>query len=101
MKVIQIYCGCISSVGSEDEMATMIRLLAAEYFPAGHTLIEATGRWSGPISGTIDERTIIVEVWEVDGFNPPPAAKFAIAYKNMAEQESVVIIEKPCEAIVF
>ena len=98
MKVTQIYCGCISAAGSEEEMATLIRLLASECFPQGHTLIEATGRWYGPISGTIDERTIIVEVWDAGS---APVAQFARKYKNLAEQESVVILEKHCDAVVF
>ena len=98
MKVHQIYCGCLSAVGSEEEMATLIRHLAADHFTLGHTLIEATGRWSGPVSGTIDERTIIVEVWDQGSAT---VGKFCRAYKDMAEQESVVVIERDCDAIVY
>ena len=100
MKRHLIYCGLDSQAIDTDQADQLVRDLAIKHFPNGHTIHEATGRWRGAF-GACDELTLIVEVWEVDGFNPPPVGKFALAYKNMAEQESVVIIEKPCEAIVL
>ena len=101
MKRHLIYCGCASPLGDEDKVATIVRDLAGEYFPKGHTIHEALGRWHGLFSGIIDERTLIVEVWEVEGFDPPPVGKFAGAFKEAGRQESVVILEIPCTAVVL
>ena len=49
----------------------------------------------------VDEPTLIVEVWEVAGFDQPDLGPFAADYKELALQESVVILTLPCEAVVI
>ena len=79
---------------------TMARDLAAKYFPHGHTIYEAKGRWEQ--GGRVcNEPTLVIEVWEVNGFERQPLGEFAGAYKNRAMQESVVIITQEVEAVVI
>ena len=66
--------------------------LAAKYFPAGHTVTDTLGRWFGEV-GIIDEATIVV-----DWITELPVTKyktiavdFAEAYKQQANQESVLV----------
>ena len=100
MQIHNIYCGLLSSAIPEEEAAALVRSLAIEYFPNGHTIHEATGRWNGG-NGPIDEQTLIVEVWEVNGFLKPPYAEFAGEFKDRASQESVVILSVKSDALVI
>ena len=96
MKVHNIYCGLESRAFGPSEAREAVLKLASEYFPNGHTIIDATGRWQ-----TTDEPTVIVQVWEVDGFGRPPYTGFAGAYKELALQEAVVIISQEAEAVII
>ena len=101
MKQHFIYCGLMANNGlSTDETRQLVNDLAMKHFPHGHTIHEATGRWAG-VMVQCNEPTMIVEVWEMTGFNTPPLAKFISGYKNGAAQESVVLITRDCEAVVF
>ncbi len=113
MKQHRIYCGLeckhaatrngawyLIENGRSVSTDTMARDLASEYFPHGHTIYEAKGRWKQ--GGRVyNEPTLIIEVWEVDGFERQPIGEFAGAYKNRALQESVVITTQEVEATVI
>ena len=96
----QLYCGHQSSAMSEEETATLIRELAMQYFGNGHTLISAEGRWQG-VMVQCNEPTTIVEVWEANGFGTPDLGGFVREFKNLAAQESVVLISHSVDATVF
>lgn len=100
MKRHLIYCGLQSSNLVVEQADNLVKDLAIAHFPNGHTIHEATGRWSGALF-VCDEPTLIVEVWELAGFGTPPIGDFVGDYKNMAEQEAVVVLTVPCEAVVF
>ena len=95
-----IYCGLNSQVMDNDQADQLVRDLAIKHFPNGHTIHEATGRWAGAF-GACDELTLIVEVWEVSGFNVPAVGRFAMDYKDQAAQEAVVILTMQCESVVL
>ena len=101
MKQHLIYCGLMANNGlTEDETRQLVNDLAMKHFPNGHTIHEAVGRWAG-VMVQCNEATMIVEVWEMNGFDVPPLAKFIGDYKNGAAQESVVLITREVEAVVF
>jgi len=100
MKTHLIYCGLDSKFLDHGQADQLVRDLAVIHFPGGHTIHEATGRWAG-VFGIYDEPTLIIEVWEAAGFGKPDTAKAASDYKDLAKQDSVVILEIPCEAVVI
>lgn len=100
MKVHRIFCGLQSSQLDEAQTEILVRDLAMKHFPNGHTIYEAEGRWKGSFV-VFDERTLIVEVWEVAGFGQPAIGRFALDYKDGAFQESVVIISTEAEAVAI
>ena len=100
MKRHLIYCGLLAPELTTDQADALVRDLAVQHFPNGHTIHEASGRWRG-LTMVVDEPTLIVEVWEVNGFDKPNLAPFAADYKELALQESVVILSVPCEALVI
>ena len=97
MKVHRIFCGLQSRELDEAQTETLARDLAIKHFANGHTIYEAEGRWKG-VMVECNERTLIVEVWEVSGFGQPAIGKFALDYRDQAYQESVVIISTEAEA---
>ena len=100
MQVHRIYCGLQAPDLTVDQAEQLVRDLAMAHFPNGHTVYEAEGRWKG-LMVECNERTLIVEVWEVAGFGSPSYGDFAIDYKELARQESVVVISSPAEAVVI
>ena len=100
MKRHLIYCGLQARELTTDQADQLVRDLAVQHFPNGHTIHEATGRWRGLMS-IVNEPTLIVEVWEAAGFGEPALGPFAADYKDLALQESVVILTVPCEATVI
>ena len=99
MKRHLIYCGLQARELTTDQADALVRELAVQHFPNGHTIHEATGRWRG-LTMIVDEPTLVVEVWEVNGFDKPELAPFAANYKELALQESVVILSVPGEALI-
>jgi len=100
MKVHRIFCGLQSSQLDEAQAEILVRDLAMKHFANGHTIYEAEGRWKGALT-ECNERTLILEVWEVAGFGQPAIGRFALDYKDGAFQESVVIISTEAEAVVL
>lgn len=101
MQVTRIYCGL--DTNGHDVDANKVALdLAAKFFPNGHTVYEANGRWTGQV-GVIDEPTIVVEVLcssnEFERKQHHQAVQsFAGAYKEDAYQESVMVTSQEIDA---
>ncbi len=97
MQVFKIYCG-LDTNGHDVDSHKLALDLAAKYFPYGHTVYDANGRWNGDV-GVIDEPTLIVEVLTDDrAVTDHQARKFAFEYKIEAYQESVLITQAPQDA---
>ena len=95
MQVSRIYCG-LDTNGLNVNARELAHNLAAKYFPAGHTIVEANGRWTGEV-GVINEPTLIVEVLfsEIDCPHNSPhntVKSFVRDYKEQANQESVLVL---------
>ena len=98
MKTFRIYCG-LNTQGMTGQAVWArntrnVQQLALKHFPQGHTIIEAKGRWMGE-RYACTESTLIVEVIAETGKS---VYEFAGAYKDAAEQESVMITETQVEA---
>lgn len=100
MDCFRIYCGLDSKGHLTPEMARLTALgLAADWFPHGHTIIEATGRWQQD-NAPVTEPTLIIEViierpsQEADVFN------LAGSYKTLAFQESVLVTKTAIDAVL-
>ena len=100
MKRHLIYCGLQAEGMTEQQAGQLVRDLAITHLPSGHTIHEATGRWAGML-GPVDEATLIVEVWEMVGFDKPNLVGLIADYKELAKQEAVVMLTIPCEAVVL
>ena len=100
MKRHLVYCGLQSPNLTTEQADQLVRDLAVIHLPNGHTIHQATGRWAGYF-GPVDEPTLIVEVWEMAGFDKPNFVGLVADYKELAKQESVVVLTVPCEAVVF
>jgi len=98
MKLFRIYCGqrpqdgCFNELDLERNGKTA-RRLAAQFFPLGHTVIEATGQWAH-FNGThtITEPTTVIEVLIDTGKASDAIYEMARAYKEAANQESVMVL---------
>ena len=71
--------------------------LASDYFPHGHTIIQATGRWQQD-NAPVDEPTIIVEVITANDEQAAKVYQLAGNYKALAFQESVLVTKTAIEA---
>ena len=101
MKLTRIYCG-LDTNGHDVDAKEVALSLAAKYFPNGHTVYDANGRWTGEV-GVIDEPTIVVEVLcssnEIERDKHHHAVQlFAGAYKDHAKQESVMVTSQEIDA---
>ncbi len=95
MNTFRIYCGLDTKGRLTLEQARETALgLAIDYFPHGHTIIEATGRWQQD-NAPVDEPTIIIELITDD---ETKARNLAGAYKCLAFQESVLITKTAIDA---
>ncbi len=95
MNLFRIYCGLDTQGRLTIDQARETALgLACDYFPHGHTIIEATGRWQQD-NAPVDEPTIIIELITDDEYC---ARKLAGAYKCLAFQESVLITKTEVDA---
>ena len=94
MQLVNIYCG-LDTNGNDVNATAYVHNLAAKYFPNGHTIINANGRWMGEV-GVIDEPTLVVQVMFSDadcaaGSAHEAVNSFAGDYKFFAYQESVLV----------
>lgn len=98
MNTFRIYLGLDTKGRLTLDQARETALgLATDWFPHGHTIIEATGRWQQD-NAPVDELTIIVEVITDNATDAAKAYKLAGAYKALAFQESVLITRTAVEA---
>ena len=70
-----------------DQCRALALALASEWFPTGHTVVEATGRWTSD-RGVIDEPSLVITVITDDR---EAVGNFAQAYKVGASQDCVLI----------
>ena len=101
MQLVNIYCG-LDTNGAAVDAHKLAHDLAAKYFPAGHTVIDANGRWTGEV-GVIDEPTLIIQVL-VPAVQSQPEQydhkvnNFCQDYKQGANQESVLVTWQQIQA---
>ena len=101
MQLVNIYCG-LDTNGRDVDAHKLAHDLAAKYFPNGHTVIDANGRWTGQV-GVIDEPTLIIQVMFSDAdasanCGHESVNNFAGSYKEQAYQESVLITWQKLDA---
>ena len=90
MKLFRIYCGLDTNGQLHTEIARQTaERLALKFFPHGHTIYEARGRWMGEVVACTEE-TMIIEVMTDDA---QAVYNLAGAYKERAYQESVMVTE--------
>ena len=95
MNSFRIYCGLDTKGRLTLDQARETALgLASDWFPHGHTIIEATGRWQQD-NAPVTEPTIIIELLTDD---ENKARSLAGAYKALAFQESVLITKQVIDA---
>ena len=97
----RIHCGLDTNGHDEVNAEALIRNLAAEAFPHGHTILEAEGRWQCADGEAVSEKTIIVE-WMTqhnDREAQLRVARLAAAYKHGAFQEAVMVTTQEIDAI--
>ncbi len=100
MKLFRIYCGLDTKGCLTEQQARETALgLASDWFPQGHTIIEATGRWQQDNS-PVDEPTIIIEVMATNLEQETDAMTLARAYKALAFQEAVLVTQTTIEGIL-
>ena len=101
MQLVNIYCG-LDTNGAAVDSHKLAHDLAAKYFPGGHTVVNANGRWTGEV-GVIDEPTLIIQVM----FSTQTVAanlahelvnNFCQDYKQQANQESVLVTWQQIQA---
>ncbi len=97
LTIYKVYCG-LDTNGHDVNASQIAHDLAAKYFPNGHTVYEANGRWIGEV-GVIDEPTIIIEfLTTTPKEDAQRVGKFAFDYKNLAFQESVLVTSREQDA---
>ena len=78
-----------------DECRALALIAAAKYFPSGHTVTEATGRWESE-RGIIDEPSLVITVIGEGSAHRAAVGKFCFDYKAGAFQDAVLLqITKP------
>ena len=101
MQLVNIYCG-LDTNGANVDAHKLAHDLAAKYFPNGHTVVDANGRWIGEV-GIIDEPTLVIQVL-VPAVQSQPEQydhkvnNFCQDYKQQANQESVLVTWQQIQA---
>jgi len=97
MKIFRVYLGLDTKGQLTLDQARETALgLASDYFPHGHTIIEATGRWQQD-NAPVTEPTIIVEVMTTYPSEESKVYSLASGYKALAFQEAVFITKTEIE----
>ena len=95
--IFRIYCGLDTKGQIHPELVRgMAQRLACQYFPQGHTLIEAQGQWLGEM-GPVQENTVIIEVMTTTEDEVKKVWELAGAYKEAAFQEAVMVTRTQVE----
>lgn len=96
MTLFSIYCGTDTN-GWYVNVEAIIKELASEFFPDGHSIREESGRYLMRTTGkVIDEDTLVVS-WFGDANSSDKVYEFAAAVKNQTFQESVLVSRQPVE----
>lgn len=78
-----------------DECRALALIAAAKYFPSGHTVTDAIGRWESE-RGVIDEPSLVITVIGEGSAHRDAVNQFCQAYKAGAFQDCVLLqITKP------
>ena len=97
MKLFRVYLGLDTKGRLTLDQARETALgLACDWFPHGHTIIEATGRWQQD-NAPVTEPTIIVEVMTENTTQEAFVYSLAAGYKALAFQEAVFITKTEIE----
>jgi hypothetical protein len=94
-----VFCGTdaphIDAVSCED----LARNLAAEYFPAGHSIRIEDGCWRMQTGEVVNERTVVI-TWmtENDALANHKVGKMAKQYKDLARQEAVMVVKQEVDS---
>lgn len=100
MNTFRIYLGLDTKGRLTLDQARETALgVATDWFPHGHTIIEATGRWQQD-NAPVTEPTIIVEVITENTKQEANVYQLAGSYKALAFQESVLITKTAIEGIL-
>lgn len=100
MNTFRIYCGLDTKGRLTLDQARETALgLAVDYFPHGHTIIEATGRWQQD-NAPVTEPTIIIEVLTTYANEEAKVYNLAGGYKVLALQESVLVTKTAIDAVL-
>ena len=73
-----------------DECRALALIAAAKYFPSGHTVTEATGRWERA-RGIIEEPSLVITVIGEGCAHRAAVGKFCFDYKAGAFQDAVLV----------
>lgn len=80
---------------AEKQCRAFALIAAAKYFPSGHTITEATGRWQSE-RGIIDEPSLIITVIGEGQAHRDAVSRFCQDYKKGCFQDCVLVqISKP------
>lgn len=95
------YCGTdTNGHQSATEARQLVLELACAFFPNGHSVREEQGRWQSS-EGPVDESTMVVTWCCSEGpEHQRTASNFAATYKDMAWQESVMIVKETVDAVL-
>lgn len=91
MTTYSITIGLESIMLTEAQARDFAFALAGRYFPSGHTIVEATGRWLSPERGQVDEPSLIITVIGNGEETRSAVEQFCSAYKNQAAQDCVLL----------
>ena len=74
-----------------DQCRAFAFIAAGKYFPSGHTVQEATGRWESPERGMIDEPSLIITVIGQGSAHDDAVRNFVTDYKRGCFQDCVLV----------
>lgn len=95
--LFSIYCGTDTN-GHDVNAEAIVKELAAEFFPDGHSIREESGRYLMRATGkVIDEKTLVVS-WITDGDADTKVREFAGKVKTLTFQESVMVVKQSVDA---
>ena len=73
-----------------DECRALALIAAAKFFSSGHTITEATGRWTSE-RGVIDEPSLVITVIGEGSAHRDAVQQFCETYKAGAFQDCVLL----------
>ena len=74
-----------------EQCRRFAHVAAAKYFPSGHTIAAATGRWESPDRGIVDEASLIITVIGEGSAHRDAVSRFCADYKRGCFQDAVLL----------